>query len=98
MSFQFSDQVQGQVQDQAQDSVFRDSRLIQATRLSAALQSDFAASCRILVHRSSIPLDPSFRQEIYQAIQGDDLYASILHELEDGEWRDLQGKKIKIQN
>ena len=51
----------------------------------------------MLVHRSSISLDISFRQEIYQKIQDDNFYASILYDLENGDQAELHKRKEKYK-
>ena len=81
---QFRDQDLNRDRVKVQGTTVHDSKwFIQALRINTVQQSDHA-NCKLLVHRSLISLDISFRQEIYQAIQDDDFYASILYELENG--------------
>ena len=55
-------------------------------------QSDHA-DCKLLVHSSLISLDILFKKETCQAIQDDDLYASILYERENGDQAELHKNK-----
>ena len=57
-------------------------------------ETKIPAEAKLLVSRSSISLDHCFRQEIYQAIQDDDFYASILYEIEDTRVRELDKKNV----
>lgn len=92
------------IKAQAQDSVNRD-LVVQHSfqyqdQARASDKSTSQSDCKLFISRSIISLDISFRQDIYQGIQSDYFYATILYELEDSEMRDIvrNNYKYKIKN
>ena len=63
------------------DNSIQNSILYSIQEQDSDSNSELQNSCKLLVYRSSISLDPSFKQEIYEANQNDILYSSILSEL-----------------
>ena len=79
------------------DNSIQNSILYSIQEQDSDSNSELQNSCKLLVYRSSISLDPSFKQEIYEANQNDILYSSILSELESSADRELIKGKEKFR-